>query len=324
MRKDNILVTAIGAFAADIVIRTLQEHKYNVIGTDIYPMQWIANSRMVDCFYQVPEVKEKRKYIDTILNICKKENVRWIFPLTDVEVDVLNSCRRAFENLGIILCMSSYESIKICRDKRKTSEVLSDMDGIEIIPQYTARDIVQEKVKLPIICKKIDGRSSQGLRKINHISEFKLFQKYNERDSYIIQPFIEGNILTVDVVRDAKHDSCIAVVRKELLRTLNGAGTSVYVFNDCELETLCKRIAKKLDIIGCVNFEFIDTGKKRYFLECNPRFSGGVKFTCMSGYDCIMNHLFCFKGEKIEDEKEIVSQYIARKYDEYIMSVNNI
>ena len=85
-------------------------------------------------------------------------------------------------------------------------------------------------------------------------------------ESYLVQPFISGNILTVDVVRSEKDKQGVAVVRRELLRTLNGAGTSVYVFNDNELETLCLKIAELLNINGCVNFEFIENEDgTRYF-----------------------------------------------------------
>ena len=70
-----------------------------------------------------------------------------------------------------------------------------------------------------------------------------------------------------------------------------------------------------------MNFEFIESKGKKFFLECNPRFSGGVKFTCMSGYDCILNHLRCFQGKEIEDNKGIIQQYIARKYEEYVTEI---
>ena len=112
-----------------------------------------------------------------------------------------------------------------------------------------------------------------------------------------------------------------------ILRTLNGAGTSVYVYHDEMLEQECREIAKALDICGCVNFEFIDTAcgegieaKNRYcFLECNPRFSGGVAFSCMAGYDMIRAHLACFMGKTPEKTVVVENQYIARRYTEYRM-----
>lgn len=91
----------------------------------------------------------------------------------------------------------------------------------------------------------------------------------------------------------------------ELLRTLNGAGTSVQVFRDPVLEKICEEIAGALDVKGCVNFEFIEHHTEQgetewYFLECNPRFAGGVAFSCMAGYDMVKNHLRCFAGKEPE------------------------
>uniref|UniRef100_UPI0032610F2B ATP-grasp domain-containing protein n=1 Tax=Clostridium sp. NkU-1 TaxID=1095009 RepID=UPI0032610F2B len=127
-------------------------------------------------------------------------------------------------------------------------------------------------------------------------------------------------MVTVDVVRQAETGESTAVCRKELLRTPNGAGTSVLVFIDPILEASCREIANALGINGCVNFEFIQAEDGSYhMLECNPRFSGGVEFSCLAGYDCVTNHLRCFTGEAIEPSKEITGMYIARKYEEYIM-----
>lgn len=326
MQKRNVLVTAIGSFSADVVITTLQEHNYKIIGTNIYPMPWIANAMIVDNFYQVPMANEEKEYIRAIVDICRQEHIDYIFPLTDVEIDVFNRYRQLFIDIGVVLCFSPYATILTCRDKRKTSEILKQkLPEVQIILEYKEEEIECGSIKFPIICKKINGRSSQGLKKIYNMEEFFFFAKNNNLSEYIIQQFVEGDILTVDVVRDPKNDRCVAIPRKELLRTLNGAGTSVYVYRDLELEKLCKKIAKVLDIHGCVNFEFIESKEKgeKFFLECNPRFSGGVKFTCMSGYDCIMNHLCCFQGKEIDDKTKVITQYIARKYEEYITCVEN-
>lgn len=322
MCKSNILVTAIGSFSADIVIKTLQKKGYRVIGTNIYPKQWIANGDVVNRFYQVPKANEEKQYIDKILEICKLEQVKYIFPLTDAEIDIFNKYRSEFDIQNIILCISSYDTIAICRDKRKTSEILKTEEDVNIIPEYSLENLKKGEVNFPLICKKINGRSSQGLKKIYNVEELTLFLEERDLESYLIQPYIEGDILTVDIVRDRRSGKCVAVPRKELLRTLNGAGTTVKVFTDSKLENLCMGIADKLDVNGCVNFEFIESNSKKYFLECNPRFSGGVKFTCMSGYDCILNHLRCFQGKEIDEKDKIVQQYIARKYEEYITLVD--
>lgn len=322
MRKSNVLVTAIGSFSSDAVISSLKRDNHRIIGTNIYPKEWIAESKDVDVFYRVPKAREEKNFIESILEICSKESIEYIIPLTDVEIDVFNKCREQFNAIHVILCISSYETISICRDKRKTNKILCSHNDITTIPEYTLQELKSGNIKFPLICKKINGRSSEGMKRFYDKDELDIFLKDNSIDSYLVQPFIEGNIITVDVVRDKKRNKCITISRKELLRTLNGAGTSVEVFEDIDLENISTKIADILDVNGCVNFEFIKSSDGNYFLECNPRFSGGVKFSCMSGYDCVLNHLRCFSGDKIDDKGKIIHQYIARKYEEYITFIN--
>ena len=81
-------------------------------------------------------------------------------------------------------------------------------------------------------------------------------------------------------------------------------------------------IAEKLNVKGCVNFEFIKNNDGNYyFLECNPRFSGGIEFSCIAGYDYIFNHLKCFCNMEIDDLEYKNNLIITRKYEEYITKI---
>ncbi|MEI3166913.1 MAG: ATP-grasp domain-containing protein [Lachnospiraceae bacterium] len=65
------------------------------------------------------------------------------------------------------------------------------------------------------------------------------------------------------------------------------------------LEQQCRNIAKAVGIRGCVNMEFIEADREAgayYFLECNPRFAGGVAFSGAAGYDMADAHIRCFTG----------------------------
>ena len=63
------LVTAIGSFASDIVIKTLKEEGIYVIGCDIYPKEWVAQSLDTDGFYQAPYAADKEEYIAFIKKV---------------------------------------------------------------------------------------------------------------------------------------------------------------------------------------------------------------------------------------------------------------
>lgn len=313
------VVTAIGSFSADIVIKNLKNMGIRVIGCDIYPREWIADSMNVDSFYQVPYATDEIRYVDAVLSLCQKERADCLLVLTDVEVDVWNRNRMPLEKQGVLLCLSRKETIEICRDKRSLYQVLWEQRIGNPIPTKRINENGGEEISFPVVIKPYNGRSSQGLFYINTQEEYDQWMKGKELDQYVIQPYIQGSILTVDVIRQEKTNTTVAICRKELLRTANGAGTSVFVFSNPHLEAECEKMAQVLQIRGCVNFEFIETEDKTvYLLECNPRFSGGVEFSCMTGYDCILNHIRCFTGDAIDLAGEKTEMFIARKYEEYI------
>lgn len=320
---NTALVTAIGSFSADIVIKNLIKNGIRVIGCDIYPQEWIAESGSVAAFYQVPRASEEQGYTDCILGICRKEKAEALIVLTDVEVDVWNRHRRELDGAGITLCLSSEETLEICRDKRKLYHFLKEKGFGNPIPTMDLWGTDPEAMAYPAVVKPYNGRSSQGLHYIHSIEEMKGFLSLNSPEDFVVQPYYRGSVITADIVRQAESGESAVICRKELLRTPNGAGTSVLVFSNPLLEAMCREIAEGLKINGCVNFEFIETEDGRFhMLECNPRFSGGVEFSCMAGYDCVTSHLRCFSGDSIEPCRKITEMYIARKYEEYITKVN--
>jgi len=322
VRMKAAVVTAIGSFSADIVIKNLKNMGLKVIGCDIYPAEWIADSSSVSAFYQVPLATQEEEYVEEILTICKKEGADGLIVLTDAEVDVWNRHRNKLKEAGVTLCLSPEETITVCRDKMKLYEFLSERGIGTMIPTRMLAGISSESISYPAVVKPYNGRSSQGLSYLHNQEEMERFLAGVEAENYVVQPYFKGSIITVDVVHQADTGCSAAVCRKELLRTPNGAGTSVLVFSNPTLEAVCKEAASALGIQGCVNFEFIE-GKDGTFsmLECNPRFSGGVEFSCIAGYDCVLNHVRCFQGEDILPSGPVKEMYIARKYEEYVTKV---
>lgn len=312
----NILITAIGSFSADIVIHNLMEKRNYIVGCDIYPSTWIAQSSCVDKFYQVPQAIETEDYIREIYHICEKEKIEYIMPLTDVEVDVYSKEQEYFERRGIRICISSPRTVRLCRNKWDCYQYLLKAGVPGLIPTKKMTDGTMEGLKYPLIAKPISGRSSQGVIKLQNETDYAYYAGKVEKSQYIIQPCLDENVITVDIICD--RECVYALPRREFLRTLNGAGISVQIFHNDEIINFCSNLAKLLEIEGCVNIELLEEEDGYYFLECNPRFSGGVAFSCMAGYDFVSNHLRYFMTGKIEALTEYRDMFITRKYKEYI------
>ena len=120
-----ILVTAIGSFSAVTVIESLKKEGHRVIGCDIYPAEWVANSKIVDEFYKAPYATDRPAYMEFISEVCKKEDVAYVMPLTDVEIDLFRSWETAAEDTGAVICMSERKMLDIIRNKKALEEYLT-------------------------------------------------------------------------------------------------------------------------------------------------------------------------------------------------------
>ncbi len=311
----NTLVTSIGSISASFAIKTLKEMSFKVVGVDIYQKSWVATASEVDLFYQVPLTINSDLYLSEILSICSENNIKIVIPLTDVDVDFYAEHINIFKKHNLIVTISNSDVIDLVRNKLLVYQKLCTTN-IKVIPTYTKDDYEGFCNKTPIVAKKVNGRSSQGLRIINNIEEFR---KMDFAEDYIFQPLIKGDIIVVDVLSDIDKDIVVQVTRKELTRTSNGAGIAVEIIENNSLKDRVIELCKILNIKGCANFEFINTGDEFFLMDINPRPSAGVVFSNYAGYNFIKNHVNIFIEESIDDyEGAKEGLIITRKFIEVI------
>ena len=320
----NVLVTSSGSVATDITIKSLKRMGHRVIGCNIYPREWIVESCEMDSFFQIPPVNQSKEYLEAVKKICTREHIDYLFPMIDYEIDLLTKNRTWFQDHNVVLCISPDQSLEYTRNKTKLQNFVSEnCSFIKSIPTKMLNDINELEWDFPVVCKPYNGRSSQGLKYIYNKEEWEEFRKTVDKDVYIVEPYIDGPLVMVEIVRQSNPHKVVAMTRREIMSTPHGCSTTVLVFQDLQLEQASKELADKLDVLGDINFEYILANDGTYYLvECNPRFSAGCEFACIGGYDCIENHLKCFMGKEIEDYHFKHNMIIARKYEEYITAVD--
>jgi len=312
----NILVTAIGSMSADAVITELSNLGHVVFGCDIYPSEWHAVSKRCKEVFLAPLPSDTERYIRFLIDISGANNISHIIPLTDPETDVLNINRNDFTVRNIELCIPCLRTILVARDKFRIFNLFKDDEKVSVPQTFRSqRDKLSNPV-FPYIAKPVNGRSSEGLIIINSNEELSLIIK---KERYILQNFISGPIYAVDYVRNAISNHDFAIPRQELLRTKNGAGTTVKVVNDPLLQDLASLIGNKIEVHGCINMEFIKHDDKYFLIDINPRFSAGIAFSVQSGYNMVHSHINCFSGKDILPPIIIKEQIIAKWYREEIM-----
>jgi len=306
--------------SAPCVISTLREDGHFVLGTDIYPGEWHHETGMCNCFMKAPYATRPNEYIPFLIKTCKEYQIDTILPLTDLEIDVLSRHRLVFDEARIFLAMPNDSVLNIVRNKYTLFKQFENDDNVPSIPtvqveKYLSNSTKYPEIKFPCIAKTYNGRSSEGLIRN---ARYEDIIAINNKSDYILQNQLDGNICTVDYVRSQNRD--VAIAREELLRTKNGAGMTVRLFSDIELNKLVSYIGNKLDISSSINMEFIHANDGKYYLiDINPRFSAGIAYSKIAGYDMVLNHFKALSCEPIDSPCSIRSMIITKYWKEEIL-----
>ncbi len=314
------LVTAIGSMSAEIVVkRLLQIPDMQVVGCNMHPASWTPTSRFVETYYQVPPASEGSAYVSQVLDICRLEKISYVIVLTDSEIDVLAGCHSLFLSVGSILCISKESVLTKARDKLEIFRIFSEHKKIKPIATFDFEEADFESFSDLIIAKPRRGRSSEKHAQIATLQEFDFWKECLSDKNYIVQPFYNGCVIVVDIVRQPMDQTFAVLVRQELLRTSNGAGMTVRMLPGHICGDLALEVANELNLQGCTNIEFLVVDGVPMLMDVNPRFSAGVVFSFLAGYDMIVNHLNCFSGNSVRPCNVYDDVIYSRAYIEYAL-----
>lgn len=307
----TVLLTAIGSAAAHAAHTALTAAGCRVLGCDIYPRAWNVNAIEMEPFLNVPPATDAEAYTAALLDAVRAYGIEAVIPLTDVEVDVLCTRKPAFAALGATVCCPEPVVADLCRNKLRMAQSLAAAGLCDVIPTWT-RETLPAEPPYPLLLKPLRGRSSQAQQVVDDAQALAL--ALSQRADYILQPYWPGDVYTVDCARDA-HGNMVTLTRRERLRTVNGLGTAVDICPAHPLDGVCRGILAHVGLLGVVNMEFIRRGDTYRFLEINPRFSGGVGFSLLAGYDFVNAMLRCHAGLSLVPPPVFMPMTLAQRYE---------
>lgn len=319
--KKVVLVTAVGTMTAYAIVNELRRAgDFYIIGSDIYEKNKVATSRDVDEFFVFPPaIYELDKYIEFVLDFCKTHKVEYYFAVIDEEITNLSNHREEFESIGVRLCIPNKELIDICHYKNRFSDwIASEVPEIAVRTYLSADEISAED--FPLFVKPVEGRASIGCHKLDTMEQLtELVDAAQIGKSVILQQYVEGDIITVDMIRNEKTKQLMLVPRQELLRNGNGCGIAVQTLNDAQLEQICTGLAEKLRLNGVVNAEFFRTADGYRIIEVNPRFSAGSEYSCLAGANMVINAVEIADGRPCTFKTLTLGKHYAKRYETYEM-----
>lgn len=279
-------------------------------------------SYFLDKVFRVPR-KIDDDYAQRILEISVNQKVDLIIPLIDPELIALSKFRDKFETKGILVMVSTYDKILIAMDKWLTY-LFAQENRIKVPKTIkVTKDFDADNIKFPVILKPRYGSASKGIIVCDNDNDLNYYINkivQHENIEYIVQEFIKGFEVTVDVF-GLEDGSYIVGVQRRRLKIRAGEVERAVTQKDKVLDNIVSKIVQAYKPRGVMNIQFIqdEQTNEYYLLEMNPRFGGGYPLSYHAGVNFakLILEYYIEKKNNVEKIDYIENLYMFR-YDEAV------
>lgn len=288
----NVLILSAGTRnkVIEYFVRGLTDEKGNrtgkVVATDMS-----SNAPAIyeaDKYYIVPRITAPG-YVDIILDICRKEQIKGVLSLIDPELSLLAAHKAEFASLGVTVIGSSYALCEMSLDKMQMCRWLTE-HGYKTAKSYDNletfyNDLSQGEISFPVFVKPVRGSASIAISKVYDKETLELLFSHNE--GLMIQQFLDGQEIGADVYIDMISGEVVSVFTKKKLVMRAGETDKAVSFRDEKLFALIKAFALSAGYRGQIDIDIFEVHGAYYISEVNPRFGGGYPHA----YECGCDHM---------------------------------
>lgn len=344
--KICVLITGVGGGGTGMeLIKAFKNspNPYKIVATDMWENSFGLSE--TNYRYVIPKASSP-KYLDSLLKICKKENVQAIATGSEPELEKVSKNAKLFEEIGVKVLLNPWNVIKKCSDKFSLMNFLSSK-GIPC-PNYFLYENENDIKKIrsyPVIIKPKSGSGSQNVYLAQDSEEAKFFSKYLKK--YEFEPLIQEYVgsydeeFTIGVLYADNGKLMTSIAMKKLLgsglstrqtlvnpktgkKYMISSGISQGLIDDFkEIRKAAEKIANIIGANGPINIQCRKTENSILPFEINPRFSGTTGPRSLVGYN--EPDIFCryrVFGE-IPSKTNYKVGYVVRSLLEKYISLND-
>ena len=283
-----------GGFPQIALLKELRSRGIETLLADYYE-EPVAKA-YADYFYQistldVPAIKDLavREQVDFLITACTDQA---LLTVAQVSEELKLPCYLDYKT-ALNVTNKSYMKEVFAQNNISTAKHV-------VLAQFDEKEI--EKFEYPLIVKPVDCNSSKGVKKVYNIEEARTaFEKavnYSRTDTAIVEEYIEGEEITVDVqvengkayiLSEAYSDKIADDDKFVIFRTRYPVDVPDEIHK--QIEETAQQIADAFDIKNSMMLiQMISDGKRIFVLEFCARTGGGVKYQLIkrvSGFDVI-------------------------------------
>lgn len=227
--------------------------------------------------------------IEHVLNIVKKENPKGVLVQFGGQTAINLAEKLAKE--GVKILGTSLESINAVEDRKVFEKLLKELSipqpkGCAVTSSTQALNAVKE-LNYPVLVRPSYVIGGRGMQVVYNDEELLTYIteafKFSNEHPVLIDQYLEGQEVELDAISDGR-DVLIPGICEHIERAGVHSGDSMSIYpsqniskkNEKILVKYATKIARKLNIKGLMNIQFIIKDDKVYVIEVNPRASRTV------------------------------------------------
>lgn len=354
MRSVTVLLSASGSQFAPGIIKCLKqngEREIKVVGVDMSDDP--SNRFFVDVFYRV-SATDSGKYVDEIINICKKEKVDFILPQMSAELPLFLDNIHRFSSIGTIVSMTASPNVKLANNKLRLFEFMK-ANNIST-PRFTGACNFQEFKKglfdlgypyKPVVVKIPESSGARGVRVIDeskskydifaHEKPTSVYVSYEDMKSILfdaeknlgrghfpeimLMEYLPGDEYDIDLLAD-KGKVLYTAGRRNPEMIMSISQTSILEKNE-GAERIAEQLVRVLALDGNLGFDFkFDANGEAQLLEINPRIDATVSVFAAGGLNLPYLRIKQLLGESLPKVEVKYGTRLKRRYLETFTDAN--
>ena len=342
----TVMVTACGAQFMPGLVSCLKgngERKIKVIGTDIRDDDTVL--QMVDVYYRVPHVTDA-SYVNSLLEICKKEKVDVLIPFMSSELLLLIDQECEFNRIGVKISVSDRRSVEITNNKFRLYTFLKE-NGFSV-PRFARITRVDEFANACKACgypqnavciKATELSGSRGIRMISpDISRFdilfgekpnsfyttmdEMLATLHERDympEMMAMEYLPGDEGSVDLLAD--HGKILYMAYRESNLNLHSIPQIATLRKNEEAYVIAEKVTEALGMNGNADLDFKNDAQGHpVVMEINPRIAATMRIFAVGGLNLPYLRIKQLLKEKLPKVEVNYGVKMTRRYLEMFTS----
>ncbi len=248
---------------------------------------------------------------EQVRNLLKTGQFDVVVPTVDFSACLLSKNKDEFSRYSKVVS-NDWDTYKIAGDKERTMQICMEKNipcPNTVINAKSLDDIIHSGLSFPIVMKPRVGYGAIGFKKIENINELRsvLTTLDEPIEYYVFQEYISQSDIQYECAMFVDNDNNVKtglVFSKNRWFPVTGGSSTLNITVDRpDIVDSCSNLLRKINWRGAADIDLIMDPRDNVakIMEINPRVSGSVKITFISGVDLARQMLELVYGKQVTD-----------------------